>query len=130
MPPDEVEHLVERDAGLLRGPAHGDLPLAQAVEGVVDPGLPEPSLDEAAEGLRAIRLEPLRESIDFAEAFLGQTHGHRLAHVYDIISCIQIAYDDIGSMAASELLGKRRDADKEFFNDLFEAKVKYITTRP
>jgi len=31
---------------------------------------------------------------------------------------------------ASKLLAKMHDTDKEFFNDLFEAKLKYITTRP
>jgi len=36
----------------------------------------------------------------------------------------------VGPTTASKLLAKMHDTDKEFFNDLFEAKLKYITTRP
>ncbi len=36
----------------------------------------------------------------------------------------------VGPATASKLLAKMQDTDKEFFNDLFEAKLKYITTRP
>jgi len=36
----------------------------------------------------------------------------------------------VGPTTASRLLAKMHDTDKEFFNDLFEAKLKYITTRP
>ncbi|HLB69207.1 MAG TPA: hypothetical protein VJN63_12275 [Thermoplasmata archaeon] len=36
----------------------------------------------------------------------------------------------VGPTTASKLLAKMQDTDQEFFNDLFEAKIKYITTRP
>jgi ATP-dependent Lhr-like helicase len=36
----------------------------------------------------------------------------------------------VGPTTASKLLAKMHDTDKEFFNDLFEAKLRYITTRP
>ncbi len=36
----------------------------------------------------------------------------------------------VGPTTASKLLAKMQDTDREFFNDLFEAKLKYITTRP
>ena len=36
----------------------------------------------------------------------------------------------VGPTTASKILAKMQDTDKEFFNDLFEAKLKYITTRP
>ena len=31
---------------------------------------------------------------------------------------------------ASKILAKMQDTEKEFLNDLFEAKLKYVTTRP
>ncbi len=36
----------------------------------------------------------------------------------------------VGPTTASKILAKMDETDKEFFNDLFEAKLKYITTRP
>jgi len=36
----------------------------------------------------------------------------------------------VGPTTASKILARMQDTDKEFFNDLFEAKLKYITTRP
>jgi ATP-dependent Lhr-like helicase len=36
----------------------------------------------------------------------------------------------VGPTTASKLLAKMHDTDKEFFNDLFEAKLRYVTTRP
>lgn len=36
----------------------------------------------------------------------------------------------VGPTTASKILAKMHDTDKEFFNDLFEAKLKYVTTRP
>jgi len=36
----------------------------------------------------------------------------------------------VGPTTASKILAKMQDTDKELFNDLFEAKIKYITTRP
>ena len=36
----------------------------------------------------------------------------------------------VGPTTASKLLAKMHDTDKEFFNDLFEAKIRYVTTRP
>jgi ATP-dependent Lhr-like helicase len=36
----------------------------------------------------------------------------------------------VGPTTASKILAKMDETDKEFFNDLFEAKLKFITTRP
>jgi len=36
----------------------------------------------------------------------------------------------VGPTTASKILAKMQDAEKEFLNDLFEAKLKYVTTRP
>jgi len=102
MPSDEVKHFVEGDPGHLRGAAERDFPLAQEVEGFVDPGLSQPSLNETSEGFRTIRLEPLGESIDFSEALLREADRDRLGHVYDIIYRIQRPFErDPGFKATS-----------------------------
>jgi len=36
----------------------------------------------------------------------------------------------VGPTTASKILAKMQDTEKEFLNDLFEAKLKYVTTRP
>src|SRR5204863_9428569 len=36
----------------------------------------------------------------------------------------------VGPTTASKILAKMQDAEAEFLNDLFEAKLKYVTTRP
>ncbi len=36
----------------------------------------------------------------------------------------------VGPTTASKILPKMDETEKEFFNDLFEAKIKSITTRP
>src|SRR6266705_3296425 len=36
----------------------------------------------------------------------------------------------VGPTTASKILAKMQDTDKEFLNNLFEAKLKYVTTRP
>ena len=36
----------------------------------------------------------------------------------------------VGPTAASKILATMHDTDRELLNDLFEAKIKYITTRP
>ena len=36
----------------------------------------------------------------------------------------------VGPTTASKILAKMHDTEKEFLNDLFEAKLKYVTTRP
>jgi len=36
----------------------------------------------------------------------------------------------VGPSTASKILAKMQDTEKEFLNDLFEAKLKYVTTRP
>src|SRR5207245_2694774 len=82
---NELEYLVQGDPRFLGGSPHRRLPLPQAIEGVVDPRLSKPAFDEPAEGLRPIRLESLREPIDFPQALFRKADGHRLSHVYDII---------------------------------------------
>jgi hypothetical protein len=36
----------------------------------------------------------------------------------------------VGPTTASRILGKMQDTEKEFLNDRFEAKLKYVRTRP
>jgi len=36
----------------------------------------------------------------------------------------------VGPTTASEFFAEMQEMNQEFFNDLFEAKIKYITTRP
>ncbi len=81
MPADEVEHLVQRDTGHLRGAANRDPPFPQSVEGIIYPGLAQAPLDELTEGLRPIGLEPFREAVDLPKALLGEADRNRLGHV-------------------------------------------------
>ncbi len=37
---------------------------------------------------------------------------------------------EVGPTTASKILARMDETEKEFLNDLFEAKLKYVTTRP
>ena len=134
---NQLEYLVQGDPRFLGGSPDRRLALPQAIEGVVDPRLSKPAFDEPAEGLRPIRLESLREPIDFSQALLRKADGHRLGHVYDIILRIHRPFQARCELpvwrrptTASKILAKMQDTEREFLNDLFEAKLKYVTTRP
>ena len=61
-----------------------------------------------------------------------------MGHVYDIILRIHRPFHEGGARiclshratTASKILATVQDTEKEFLNDLFEAKLKYVTTRP
>ena len=65
----------------------------------------------------AVALERLRQVAD-----LVAVYGKRAVYACSVYG--------VGPTTASKILARMQDTDKEFFNDLFEAKLTFITTRP
>ncbi len=53
-----------------------------------------------------------------------------LVAVYGKLAVYACSVYGVGPTTASKILAKMDETEKEFFNDLFEAKIKFITTRP
>lgn len=43
---------------------------------------------------------------------------------------VRESWDEVGPRAASKILTKMHETDRKLLNDLFEAEIRYITTRP
>jgi len=56
--------------------------------------------------------------------------GRDLVAVYGKRAVYANSVYGVGPTTASKILARMQDTEKEFLNDLFEAKLKYVTTRP
>ena len=72
----------------------------------------------------ALDFDSLSSAVKFAKqvADLVAVYGKRAVYANSVYG--------VGPTTASKILAKMQDTEKEFLNDLFEAKLKYVTTRP
>jgi len=79
---------------------------------------------------RSSRIDRWRRNRREAEHLARAKQVADLVAVYGRRAVYASSVYGVGPTTASKLLAKMQDTDQEFFNDLFEAKIKYITTRP